>query len=259
MTASFDNPLQINSGLQQTAYAGPALGESTGSDPAISSTISSLTDQVPITANSANSHGAVSSAEDISFRERIALMSAQHMNTLPAAQGMYSMGGMMPPAQNQRVFSRQPQDAAIAPLDLAVGEERVKKPNGSETPLLSPVYEASASSPTSIRKTEVTVEEPNGQGDGQKQTWAGISQQTVKTDEANQGAQDPPKQAKTLKALPQTQKTNAPRENGHVRGARSESDGGWQKAGKGKKKALAVTQQGQAEPPPKYSSERKGG
>jgi hypothetical protein len=259
VTSSFDNPLQINSGHQQTAYAGLGLSESTGSDPAISSTISSLTDHSPITANGANAHGAVSSAEDISFRERIALMSAQHMNTLPATQGIYSMGGVMSPAHNQRVFSRQPQDAAIAPLDLAVSEERVKKSNGPETPLLSPVYEASASSPTSTRKSGVTVEEPNGQGNGRKPTWAGVSQQTVKTDEANQGSQDPLKQTKSLKAPPQTQKPNAPRENGHVRGARSESDGGWQKAGKGKKKALTVTQQGQAEPPPKYSSERKGG
>ncbi|PHH60910.1 hypothetical protein CDD80_1547 [Ophiocordyceps camponoti-rufipedis] len=53
-----------------------------------------------------------------------------------------------------------------------------------------------------------------------------------------------------------TEQKKASRINGHVRGAKSESDGGWQKAGgKGRKKGSAV----QGEQAPRDESERKGG
>jgi len=72
--------------------------------------------------------------------------------------------------------------------------------------------------------------------------------------------QDSDKMQKPPRAAAPAVKAPPPRTNGHIRAAKSESDGGWQKAGKGKKRpANIATQQGQAEQPPKNDSERKGG
>ncbi|KAJ3463401.1 hypothetical protein MRS44_008187 [Fusarium solani] len=152
------------------------------------------------------------------------------------------------------------QQNGIAPLDspsLSIG----LSPVGQDFAHLSPVYENRTPSPTVVRKPDgplksdkqATQNSPKAsRGDGSK---AG-----QKPDERVQDSQDGSKPQKGQKATAQSQKVNGVRENGHVRGAKSESDGGWQKAGKGKKKgANNAANQGNGEQLPKLESERKGG
>jgi hypothetical protein len=212
----------------------------------------------PVAVNGSNANG--SGYDEQSFRERIAIMSSAYMNPYPYLHQDARFVGAGPWA-SQNLVAQQPQNAVIAPLDLAISNDQARRPTETDVSLLSPVYEGLTPSPTTGRKPDA----PSKQGkasnapDAGRSAWSGAVKQNLKVDDANQGAQEATKQPKNAKPAAHPPKANGARDNGHIRGARSESDGGWQKAGKGKKKATSSSQQGHAEPPPKDTSERKGG
>lgn len=201
--------------------------------------------------------------DDSSFRDRIALMSSQYMNPHAIAQHPSFLGTdpNLAQAARQHLMSDQPNNA-IAPLDLAVPNTSMYHPGAAEISLLSPVYESQNSSPVVPRGETgmpATSEKPrNGNAEAKKSAWTNTtSKQNQRV--PNEQSQEPLENTKQPKAAKQTPTTSAPRPNGHVRGARSESDGGWQKASKGKKKMSTEPQSTHAELPPKKASERKGG
>jgi hypothetical protein len=201
-------------------------------------------------------------------------------------------GGMsrLSPSYRQRLMSQQPQNRVIAPLDLAYSEPR---PPAPELTHLSPVYETRTPSPVVARKFEntpklgqsgvsglsktddkaavanapkanVSTEPKSEPKNAQKietkaQPPKAETKAEAKTENSNSG-RDATKPSKSQGRGPQNSTKPHGRENGHVRGAKSESDGTWHKAGKGKKKAPNGAQQtAPAEQPPKHESERKGG
>ncbi|PFH62834.1 hypothetical protein XA68_11615 [Ophiocordyceps unilateralis] len=173
----------------------------------------------------------VNGGDDASFRERIAVMASNHITPQGflqdgpngAASPSASSARLSPPARSWWT-SRPSQGATNAPFDLETGDPRPGKASATESAHLSPVYETQATSPGAVR-----------QNDG---CW--LSAKAV------------PEQGAT--AWETKAKAPTSRINGHVRGVKSESDGGWQKAGKGKKRANA-----QGEQAPGDDSERKGG
>ena len=217
--------------------------------------------QPPLIVNGSNVNPAQGS-EDQSFRERIAMLSSYYMTPSYLAQDpTFAGSGQLTPAARQHLVSQQPQNAVIAPLDLAISNSHVRRPAESEGQVLSPVYETHAPSSTAARKPDVrskTSKASHTQDPKQSGSAAAV-RQNPKLDDQVQRSQEAAKQSKNAKPAVPTPKVNSSRESGHVRGARSETDQGWQKAGKGKKKATSTTQQSNAEPPPKNVSERKGG
>jgi hypothetical protein len=218
------------------------------------------------------------SAEDASFRERIALMNSFYLsNQLNQQEAQQTSTARLSPSARQRLMSRQMQNGAIAPLDLAVGDGRVSKQAGTEAAHLSPVYEnrmppspsttrkqepvaspvASASTPAWLPSKPVAKVETGkaARADVSRDAQHGRDHRPVEQSETD-------KVQKAQKVFANAAKPAPQRENGHVRGAKSEGDGGWQKAaGKGKKKGnnMAATQASHAELAPKDESERKGG
>lgn len=263
--SNFNNPLQIMPGnqvLTPTAEV-PLAFEPLQEVPVTQG----LPNRPPVVANGSASNMAIPPAED-SFRERIAMlsmMSKSYLSTPHLAQETVVQNGnsRLPPSTRQRLASRQQQNGVIAPLDLAIGENRISNPVGPEFAHLSPVYETRTPSPTVVRKFDGSLKQEKTKGNAQsdaKTSQAEESKPTPKVDERTQGSQEGTKAQKALKPAPQTQRVNGARETGHVRGAKSESDGGWQKAGKGKKKASnGVSHLGHGEQLPKHESERKGG
>lgn len=213
----------------------------------------------PIIVNGPNMASGLPTGEDASFRERIAMMNSYY------APGMNqgAVSGKTPASAQQRLLNRHPQSGLIAPLDLAINDN-VHRATGIESAHLSPVYETRTPSPTTHRKTDAPTTSPAKNaaakidGKGSRADGGKVSSTNGKASIASDGS----KGAKTNKTNNPGQATraNMPRENGHVRSAKSESDTGWQKAGKNKKKATnASAQQGQSEQPPKHEAERKGG
>lgn len=244
-STAFENPLHI--------YQAPAGQHPSQVSAPLQDSFSIPTQRPPVVLNAARAPH-VQPSGDSSFRERIAMMSSEYMNPQSIAQnGLHENARFAPTA---RQTSRQPQNAVIAPLDLAIRDDRVRRPMGPDTSLLSPVYETRTPSPTVARKVELSgkADQPSSAA---YPVSAGGSKLVPRSDEQAQTLKEdhPPP---TIQKLPAILRTGGARENGHVRGARSESDsGGWQKAGKGKKKI--ALQQGHPETPPKSYSERKGG
>lgn len=253
---NFENPLhnaqttQIASGNDSSAPVTKAPVEQLPPD-----------DRPPLVLNGSNHHlNRHVQSDDSSFRDRIAMMNSQYMNPQAPTQdaGSFYNGYLAPSTRQDTMMSYQPQTAAIAPLDLAIGDRR---PVGSDVSLLSPVYETRTPSPTVIRKMDGPgrLERPansNPQGDPKKQNWSQSSKTSPQEAEHHpESSPEAQKQGKGLRPGNQPSKVNGV--NGHTRGA---SESGWQKAGKNKKKgANNSIQQGHAEQPPKRDSERKGG
>ncbi|KAG8422156.1 hypothetical protein J3459_010644 [Metarhizium acridum] len=210
-------------------------------------------------------------AEDASFKDRIALMNSiyltSQMNQQEAPNGA---AARLSPSARQRLMSRQPQNGVIAPLDLAIGDNRVGKPAAVDAAHLSPVYETRTPSPTTLRKQQPAASiptwlpnKPAAKAETSKPTRVDLPKEALHNQDHRHpqlvGAE---KAHKGQKPFVAAVKSAPQRENGHVRGAKSEGDGGWQKAaGKGKKKAYNAvsTQPSQAELLPKNGFERKGG
>ena len=221
----------------------------------------------PVVVNGSHPNPGHTAPDDTSFRERVAMMSSQYLNPQYLTQDTtLAHPGYLPSGVRHSHASQQPQNAVIAPLDLAVSKDRVRKHAESDISLLSPVYETIAPHITTARKSDASGHSSKvSQGLESKSTaWSGALKHNLKSDEQVRAHHEAnkPQQSKTphTKQGPQNPKAaNGSKENGHVRGAHSESDSGWQKAGKGKKKGPTVPQHGSAEPPPKNTSERKGG
>ncbi|KJK75211.1 hypothetical protein H634G_09557 [Metarhizium anisopliae BRIP 53293] len=210
-------------------------------------------------------------AEDASFKDRIALMNSIYLTSQPNQQeAPNGATARLSPSARQRLMSRQPQNGVIAPLDLAIGDNRVGKPTAADAAHLSPVYETRTPSPTTLRKQEPAASMPTWlpnkppyKAEASKHTRVDLSKEALhRPDHRHAPFVDADEDQKSQKPHVAAAKSAPQRENGHVRGARSEGDGGWQKAaGKGKKKAhnAVSTQPSQAELPPKNEFERKGG
>ncbi|KAH8180180.1 cid1 family poly A polymerase domain-containing protein [Sarocladium implicatum] len=250
----FENPLQVSFGQPAvpTSYAHTATQPMMGAN---GKDLPNPTLQGPTSVASPPLAPSVQGplADDTSFRERIANMSIQSGNNplvSPDAANPAS-SGRLSPSTRLRLFSRQPQSVAIAPLDLAFSGEGFAA-KGADSALLSPVYEHRTPSPTVIRNGDIFSKADMRQSESNAK---GAHSEPVKADEKlklNSVAAHKPS--------PLGQPTASPRENGHVRGAKSETDGGWQKAGKGRKKGSNVVQHNASvEQPPKNTSERKGG
>ncbi|ROT40988.1 hypothetical protein SODALDRAFT_338518 [Sodiomyces alkalinus F11] len=246
--------------------------------------------------------------EEASFRDRIALMSMDpYLANQSLFQSDWAYAGQSAMAR-QRALSRQPQNGVIAPLDLAIRDNRVAGHfSGTESAHLSPINEARSPSPTAVRR--------GGESSVKNDKLAGSSYcPNVDTQTEYAGPEHPRghgsesaakdhRAAQTLQAQPSSHsrhakagggntgtahsqaghtsqhphtppqgpgsrpKTNASRENGHVRGAKSESfnaEGVWQKATKGRRKGGGDGRNGAAgflpsEQPPRHEADRKGG
>ncbi|KAM5379176.1 hypothetical protein ACJA88_005736 [Fusarium oxysporum] len=257
-STNLENPLQIHgsNGVPNFPVDGPVMPQAV---PEAAMNQQGAYNPVPVAANGSAAPmmaAAPSTADDPSFRDRIAMMSAHYMASPHIVQDpMVAANSRLSPSTRQRLMSRQ-QNGMIAPLDLAIAENRINRPPvGQDFAHLSPVYENRTPSPTVLRKdgpwkSEKQNSPKTGRGEGPKSSQ--------KTEERAQEPQEGTKSQKNQKSG--SQKVNGAQENGHVRGARSETDGGWQKAGKGKKKGANNNgQQGNGEQPPKHESERKGG
>ncbi|KAM0432202.1 hypothetical protein ACHAPT_004738 [Fusarium lateritium] len=259
-SSNFDNPLQINVGNGVPSYPvdGPVVSSSA---PEESMANQGAPNQVPVVANGTTPQMAPSTADDPSFRDRIMMMSSYYMAAPHLVQEPVATGtSRLSPSTRQRLMSRQ-QNGMIAPLDLAIAEHRIDRPVGQDFAHLSPVYENRTPSPTVVRKPDGPLKSDKQAAQNSPKTARGEGPKSgQKPDERVHNSQEGSKSQKGQKSASQAQKVNGVRENGHVRGAKSESDGGWQKAGKGKKKgANNAANQGNGEQLPKLESERKGG
>jgi hypothetical protein len=107
--------------------------------------------------------------EDASFRERVARMTQQHFG---GPQEPAGAGSRLSPSARQRLGNRQAPSAAIAPLDLAMGEFKFgDHPLVTDLQHLSPVYETLTPSPTAVRKFEgpFRFEKPSAQNTPSKE------------------------------------------------------------------------------------------
>ncbi|KAM0273825.1 hypothetical protein ACHAPA_001402 [Fusarium lateritium] len=261
-SATIDNSLQIHAANGVPSYpvdgtvipqvAPEAMMGQQGSFaqvPVVANGSTTITNGVPLMA------AAPSATDDPSFRERIAMMNAYYMNTPHLIQDpMVTGNSRLSPSTRQRLMSRQNQNGVIAPLDLAIAENRIDRPVGQDFAHLSPVYETRTPSPTVLRKdgpwrSDKQNSPKSGRGEGPKTGQ--------KAEDRSHDHQEGTKSQKNQKSG--SQKANGARENGHVRGARSESDNGWQKATKGKKKGANNSNGQNSEQLPKHESERKGG
>ncbi|KAL2754009.1 hypothetical protein ACRALDRAFT_2028526 [Sodiomyces alcalophilus JCM 7366] len=247
--------------------------------------------------------------EEASFRDRIAMM---NMDPYLANQGLFQSDWVYPGQSHvtrQRVLSRQSQNGVIAPLDLAIRDNRVAGHfSGTESQHLSPINEARSPSPTAVRsgggdsstqgdklagshspmvdtqtKRRAPEHHPLGEGSDsaakdhgpfQAQHAQPSSQQrygkagggnTRSVQQSQPGHMPPPPQTPT-QGPGSRSKANGSRENGHVRGTKSESynaEGGWQKATKGRRKGGDGRNPAASflpsEQPPRHEADRKGG
>ncbi|KAI9163959.1 Poly(A) RNA polymerase cid13 [Paramyrothecium foliicola] len=260
VASGYDNPLQINPGLSINGNPVDVPKAQAAHNVQAPQSNTTPVDGPPVVVNGSSMPVAPPPADDASFRERIAMMNSYYMNP-QAAQQEVASGNMsrLSPSARQRLMARQPQNGVIAPLDLAIRDHRGDKSSMADLAShLSPVYETHMSSPTAVRKFEITTPSAEPVADEAPRNDS-VKMESVSNDIPHP-SQETAKPMKTQKVAAPVQRTAPPRENGHIRSAKSESDGGWQKAGKGKKKGLnGATPQPLAELPPRHESERKGG
>ncbi|KAI1855404.1 hypothetical protein JX266_000269 [Neoarthrinium moseri] len=176
------------------------------------------------------------------------------ITTVPASRNF-------PPAFQRGFVPSSPHSPLIAQLDLAT--ERM---HSTDPQHLSPITEATPS-PTANRKFDLPTTVPRNRPSNSVVT-SGLSKGTKPELKPKQRLPADAEPAKTETAHAANSKSNGPaRENGHTRGAKSESDNnissGWQKIGKSRKKAVDGKSKDnyfpQSEQLPKNESERKGG
>lgn len=258
LASTLDNALHINTGSYMASY-GPEV--SSAQQAALSPSSQPVVERAPVVVNGSTTPLIPPAADDASFRERIAMMNAYYIPQNVQQEVPNGSTTRLSSSARQRLMSRQPQNAVIAPLDLAIDDHRMNRPSGIESAHLSPVYETRTPSPSVFRKNDSAwlPAKLDRRYEG-KAALTGNEKGIPQANERPAVSQESDKSQKMPKPAMQASKAAAPRANGHVRGAKSDSDGGWQKAGKGKKKAAnADGQQGHAEHPPKNEFERKGG
>lgn len=211
-------------------------------------------DRSPVVVNGSSMPRFVSSVDESSSNDRAAVLSSLHppSNTgrQESAEGSV---GQTSPSRRWHMAARQADNGTIAPLDLAIGEHFPNQASGVDLVHLSPVYETRTPSPIVTRKKEtawfpVTT------------AWSGKDKGLSSPDEDEKTSRLKKGQVsqRVAKEATLASEGTSSRANGHVRSAKSESDGGWQRAGgKGKKRTTAGF--GQGEELPKNEGERKGG
>ncbi|KAI1080082.1 hypothetical protein F5B20DRAFT_113692 [Whalleya microplaca] len=261
----YDNPLHIS---QRSETASSVV--ETPSQASVSRTSNSPTSDRPVVVNgSSHSPALVNSqlpgyhfAQDAVVTTATSSVSATSMSPVTTSSG--PNGTVIGNAPNG--FQRCPRPSPsplIAQLDLAT-ENRMQ---ANELQHLSPVYEANSPSPSFSRKLELPFDQSST-----RSTFTAPSQPDTKAGSAKA------KQKLVVETSTKPENSTLPnprvngllRENGHVRGAKSESDNtgintgsGWQKMARGKKKGNDAKIRNevfpQSEQLPKNDSERKGG
>ncbi|RBQ84346.1 hypothetical protein VDGD_02698 [Verticillium dahliae] len=232
--------------------------------------------------------GAVQSMEDASFRDRINLMGLTSYQTQHTAFQSDAASGASTSTTRQRLSTRQHQNGVIAPLDLAVREGRSSgHPLALDPQHLSPINETRSPSPTTVRKldhafkaditnlprsgTMDSLAEPFRPGQALTEQKMLSAKEQSQLPVTGQGAArtaaapsgHPLQVSLTPNQIPPfNPKLGEARENGHTRGAKSEShsaDGAWQKATKSRKKGGDGRVAAPSEQPPRRGEDRKGG
>lgn len=232
--------------------------------------------------------------DEPSFRERVAMMQPNY-SMQPYYVQDPSIGQRYTSSTRQRLISRHQQNGVIAPLDLAIDFSKVGNSTGHlDFQHLSPVYESRTPPAAPTRKPEQAAKSDrqgpgqgtgpqNGKGGHAKSGEAGeasahdskqvgtpsrASQYKGNSQHGGRGSQAGHQSSKsqtTNRFHGEGQESAGPKEP-EARAHRSEGvngDGGWQRAGKYRKKGIDHKAQGgttnQSEAPPKHTSERKGG
>ncbi|KAI1104036.1 hypothetical protein F4804DRAFT_208844 [Jackrogersella minutella] len=247
--AGYDNPLHINQRPEMTSFT----TETPLTYPPVPPKGNSPTSDRPVVVNGSSNAGA-------SMNNQMPGSPFSHgvnMSPVPPNGGN---GAAPTPNAFQRFPTRSGPSPLIAQLDLAT-ENRLQSRDDSH---LSPVYEANSPSPSFTRRLEL----PFDQAPALPSTMA-HSQPDYQAESAK-GKQKSPIDSPSSRfegvALPNPRVNGLSRENGHVRGAKSESDNasnGWQKMTRGRKKGNDMKPRSevypQSEQLPKNDSERKGG
>ncbi|KAI2472220.1 hypothetical protein F4781DRAFT_7501 [Annulohypoxylon bovei var. microspora] len=260
--AGYDNPLHINQRLEMNNFA-PETPYSYPPGPAAPRIGNSPTSDRPVVVNGSSNAGAsIANHVPGSQLPHDMTMTGNHfhvmnMSPMPAGPDGTANG----PNALQRFPIRSTPSPLIAQLDLAT-EHRLQQ--SSDQSHLSPVYETNSPSPSFSRRLELPVD----QAAALPGTIA-YSQPDFKP-ELTTGKQKSPIEPSSSRLegapLPNPRVNGLARENGHIRGAKSESDNtgnGWQKMTRGRKKGNDVKPRSevypQSEQLPKNDSERKGG
>lgn len=259
--ASCDSPLHIN---PPTESVGSLAATSANQSPTQNGT-SPASDR-PVIVNGTNPVPVNPIYSGPDFANGIPVTSQMaHINFAQFAPGLIGhppVGANGIPGKNFLRFpTRQPSSPLIAQLDLATADTL----QPTEFQHLSPVYEVNSPSPSFSRKLELpphpTVPRPTpgsgNKGDSRSDSTKGKQKSPIEAASRLEGS-----------SLTHPKINGLVRENGHVRGAKSESDnnaGGshWQKIPRGRKKGAEVKSRTDAYPQseqlPKNDSERKGG
>lgn len=235
---SVPDDTQLSHMVNALCIQSPAVGQ----DPRPKDTGAATELTAPAKTSPVTPHAVAS--EEASFRDRIARMNGPYYATVAANRAETPNKDTKPPlSAQQKLLNRQKQGGIIAPLDLALGENPSAKQPSIDLAHLSPVYETRTPSPATHRKTAESAK--GGSKDNYRDTGKPLQERS-----------DLPKPERDRDGL----HGEPPRGLGHVRAARSEGDGGWQTAGKSKKKNQSVLSQAiHAEQPPRNDGERKGG
>jgi len=258
--AGFDNPLYISQGhgFNNTWAEQPVIHPFSAVEPSPPT----FPDRPVIVNGSSSGRSPIvaQSAAESSFQHRVAvgppLQTGIPYMPVVGEGSSSSSGFASPPVNRSRIISRQQQNG-IAPLDLATGDFTVAQDIQQH---LSPVYEHRTPSPTAVRRFDVppvaqiplTLKDPRTESSklSQKSPPTGPA---MKHDSANRSP------------ILDSRANGVPRENGHVRGAKSQAEAvnGWQRQ-KARKKGVADLKSAangfaHGEQLPKNDADRKGG
>ncbi|KAI1379931.1 hypothetical protein F4677DRAFT_299499 [Hypoxylon crocopeplum] len=248
----YNNPLHINQRLETSI----PITDSPTNHQSVPWGANSPTSDRPVVVNGSSASGSSSTSAQTANQVPGSYFPQDTMPVTPNGNHFHAMNTPMVPGAFQRFPPRSSPSPLIAQLDLAT-ENRLQ---ANDYPHLSPVYEANSPSPNFTRKLELPFGQPStlptattrGQPDPKPESAKG--KQRSPNDPLFRSEGSPPSNPRV---------NGLSRENGHARGAKSESDNGWQKMTRGKKKANESKPRGepypQGEQLPKYDSERKGG
>ncbi|OTB07410.1 hypothetical protein M426DRAFT_8783 [Hypoxylon sp. CI-4A] len=259
---AYDNPLYVSQRLETSSSLGSVDTPSSYSSTPRKG--NSPTSDRPVIVNGSSHTSALAPGQlpgsQLSYDMPMA-PTANHFHAMNMPVGPDANGNpaAFAPASFQRFPPRTTPSPLFAQLDLAT-ENRLQT---TEYPHLSPVYEANSPSPSFTRRLEL----PFDQAPTLPNTVA-HSQPELKPETAKAKQRSPievPSRTEGF-TLSNPRVNGLSRENGHVRGAKSESDNtgsGWQKMSRGRKKGNDPKPRSEAYPQseqlPKNDSERKGG
>ncbi|KAI1204873.1 uncharacterized protein F4807DRAFT_465239 [Annulohypoxylon truncatum] len=261
--AGYDNPLHINQRLDVNNFAAETPFNYPAVPPAPRKGTSPPSDRPVVVNGSSNATTSTTSPlpgsqfpHDMTMNPAGNHFHAMNMSPLPAG----SDSNAVAPNALPRFPIRSTPSPLIAQLDLAT-EHRLQS---SEHSHLSPVYETNSPSPSFSRRLEPPFDQvpvfPNAAAhnppDFKPESAKGKQKSPI----------EPPPSRLEGVPLPNPRVNGLARENGHVRGAKSESDNtgnGWQKMTRGRKKGNDAKPRSevypQSEQLPKNDSDRKGG